>query len=230
MIKSAQTDKDWETFNKNKAKTNYPKWPNEAMVKVAFGNYLNSKIIINPGLKVLDVGCGFGNNLIPFIDAGCECYGTEVTSEMAAQTQEILEQRGFKADIRFGKNDELPFDDSFFDLLLSINVLHYAQTEDRVGAALREYSRVLTKNGRFILITVGPDHIIIKKAKVIGPNQYRIQNYDFRDGTCFYCFNRIEYMDYFLSQFFADVEVGRLTEQLMTLNLDFFIGTGKSKK
>jgi hypothetical protein len=37
-------------------------------------------------------------------------------------------------------------------------------------------------------------------------------------------------MDYFLSKFFADVEVGRLTEQLMTLNLDFFIGTGKSKK
>jgi ubiquinone/menaquinone biosynthesis C-methylase UbiE len=155
LSKIEQKDKDWEIFNKNKVKRNYPKWPNEAMVKIAFGDYLRNKIIINPELKVLDVGCGFGNNLVPFLDIGCECYGTEVTPEMAAQTQEILKQRGFKADIRFGKNDELPFDDSFFDLLLSINVLHYAQTEDKIGDALREYNRVL-KGRQFYLDNCWP--------------------------------------------------------------------------
>ena len=98
--------------------------------------------------KVLDVGCGFGNNLLPFLEFGCECHGTEVTPKMAAQTQEILSGRGYQAEIRCGKNDNLPYPDETFDLLLSIGVLHYAGSEEEVGRTMAEYARVLKTGGR----------------------------------------------------------------------------------
>src|SRR4030042_4907165 len=118
MFVESKRDKDWENFNFKKIISNYPKWPNETVLKLVFGDYLNNKINITTESKILDVGCGFGNNLIPFLDMGCECYGTEVTQAMAEQTEKILEERGYKAKIVKGKNCDLPFKDDYFDLLL----------------------------------------------------------------------------------------------------------------
>ncbi|MFQ5786828.1 MAG: class I SAM-dependent methyltransferase [Thermodesulfobacteriota bacterium] len=220
----------WQDFNENKVQSNYPQWPNEVMVKLVFGDYLKTKIQVNNTSKVLDIGCGFGNNLLPFLSMGCQCFGIEVTQEMASQTQRILEERGYVVDIKCGKNTSIPFGDHHFDLILSINVIHYESTYEDIKAALQEYSRILKKGGRILIMTVGPEHSIIKRAKVVGPNNYEIQNYDFRDGSLFFCFNSLEYLDYCMSHFFSNVEVGRVTENLMTTNLDFFIAICGSKK
>jgi SAM-dependent methyltransferase len=44
-----------------------------------------------PEWRVLDVGCGFANNLVPFADIGCECHGVDLHPEMAATVQEIMD-------------------------------------------------------------------------------------------------------------------------------------------
>ena len=207
MFVESQRDKDWENFNFKKITSNYPKWPNETMLKLVFGDYLNNKINITTESRILDVGCGFGNNLIPFLDMGCECYGTEVTQTMAEQTEKILEERGYKAKIVKGKNCDLPFKDDYFDLLLSIGIIHYASSEEEIIAGLKEYNRVLKKNGRLVVITTAPRHSILLNAKVIADNLYKIQNYDFRDGTCFFCFKNNEEIKNYYNKFFNDVEV-----------------------
>ena len=56
----------WSNFHQDKQKSNYPSWPVEAMVKLLFGSYLKEKPKLEKGMRVLDVGCGFGNNLLPF--------------------------------------------------------------------------------------------------------------------------------------------------------------------
>ena len=62
---------NWNNFNLEKSKDNYPIWPNEAMVKILFGDYLKGiKPTLESNTKVLDIGCGFGNNLIPFLVKG----------------------------------------------------------------------------------------------------------------------------------------------------------------
>ena len=223
-------EKSWETFNANKAKTNYPQWPNEALVKLAFGDYLNHKITVKPGMKVLDIGCGFGNNLRPFLAKGCRCFGVEVTALMAQQTQTILAEQGFDTVIKEGNNRNLPFDNDFFDLILSINVLHYEAELANIHLALAEYSRVLAPEGRLLLMTVGPEHAIIKTAKPLGSSRYQIQNYDFRDGTVFYCFDNKESLGRVIAQHFQKTETGRITEDLMKTKLDFLVVTGESKK
>lgn len=220
----------WEQFNANKAKTNYPQWPNEAMLKLVFGSYLKHKIALKDDMRVLDIGCGFGNNLLPFLVRGYRCSGTEVTQDMAGQTKTILKERGFDTDIRFGTNRSLPFADNSFDLLLSINVIHYEANRKNVEAAFREYARVLDKGGRLVLMTVGPTHAILKEAKQLEPHVYQIQNYDFRDGTCFYGFDCDECLHKCLETDFKNVETGRIQESLMQVQLDFWAASAESKK
>lgn len=36
-------------------------------------------ISISKGCRVLEVGCGEGGNLVPFLEAGCECWGVELS-------------------------------------------------------------------------------------------------------------------------------------------------------
>ena len=64
--------KEWsEEFQKEFEIGGYAKYPNEVMLKVIFGDYLVKRRRPNKSWKVLDVGCAFGNNLIPFLDVGC---------------------------------------------------------------------------------------------------------------------------------------------------------------
>jgi len=220
------SEKEWEDFNKNKEKTNYPKWPNEVMVKIIFGDYLKKRIAIKSASKILDVGCGFGNNLLPFLDVGCQCFGAEITQAMAEETEGILQKKGYHTLIRCGKNKELPFEDNFFDILLSINTIHYEKTEKDIRLAFTEYKRVLRKNGRIILITAGPKHEIFMRARPFGFHQYEVGNYDFRNGERLFFFETARYLKKIMNHFFKDVEIGRITEHLMTQKLDFFVATG----
>ena len=138
---------EWANFHKEKAKTNYPKWPNEPMLKVLFGNYLKRPVQIQPEFKVLDVGCGFGNNLLPFLDMGCECYGMEIDQAIVELAQNIQQDRGVKSIVCQGSNQTIPYENHFFDLILSINTIHYEVSEENVMAALREFWRVLKPGG-----------------------------------------------------------------------------------
>lgn len=222
--------KAWEIFNNNKSKSNFPIWPNETMVKLVFGNYLERKIHINEGIRVLDVGCGFGNNLLPFLAKGCLCYGVEVTAPMATQTQQILQERGFLTQILEGNNRKIPFADNSFDLLLSVNTIHYETSLENIQNAFKEFKRVLTNTGRLVLMTVGPNHSIIKRAKLVQPHKYLIQDFDFRDGTHFFCFETSEYLKKFMNKTFIYVETGRVTELLMNYDLDFLIAVAEVQK
>tara|TARA_R110000772_G_scaffold73216_6_gene159892 strand:+ start:32877 stop:33581 length:705 start_codon:yes stop_codon:yes gene_type:complete len=215
--------KEWRDFHETKARTNHPKWPNEAMVKVLFGSYASEPPSPGADWHVLDVGCGFANNLLPFLDLGCACSGVEVDTVIAELAQGIIRERGFTADIRAGDNTHLPFGDGEFDLLLSVNTIHYQGTREEMRRALAEFRRMLRPGGWAYLSTVGPDHTIRRRAADLGDGCFRIQNFDFRDGQQFFFFDDRTEFERELGSVFASVEVGRVTEDLMTLPLDFLV-------
>lgn len=226
---NASTNK-WAEFHLNKVKGNFPSWPVEVMLKALFGDYLEKKPKISSNTKVLDVGCGFGNNLLPFLVLGCRCAGVEVSQDIASLTQDILHQRGFKeVVIKKGNNRNLPFEDNHFDLIISNNVLHYEKNEENILNALDEYSRVLKPGGALFLMTVGPEHLIYKRAVPLGNHRYKISNYDFRDGEIYFYFDNEKYLEFYLSKFFAHVETGRVLEKLMKVDLDFLIAVCQKK-
>ncbi len=183
---------EWkQEIQREKAVGQYPKWPNEVMLKLIFGgtNYLAEPVSPRPEWRVLDVGCGFGNNLVPFADIGCACHGVDIHAEMAATAQEVMDGRGFSAEFREGSNRSLPYPDGHFDLVLSVNTLHYEGTELLVMAALNEFRRVLKPGGVLYLSTVGPAHEIYRRAEVMGQHRYKIRDFGFRTGQEFFFFD-----------------------------------------
>jgi SAM-dependent methyltransferase len=93
---------------------------------------------IQPGDRILDVGCGKGFLLHDFTQVvpGVEVVGLDVSAYAVENAKEEVRSR-----LQVGNANQLPFPDGSFDLVISINTLHnlYCQDLDR---ALREMQRV----------------------------------------------------------------------------------------
>jgi SAM-dependent methyltransferase len=97
--------------------------------------------------QVLDVGCGTGNYTIALERAvGCSCWGEEPSEQMLARARE----RSRSAHFKMGRAEQLDHPAGFFDLVLSVDVIHHVG--DR-AAHLREAHRVLKNGGRVCTVT-----------------------------------------------------------------------------
>lgn len=220
--------KEWaDELKKELDRENYPQWPNETMLKVLFGSYLKKKFQLPKKANVLDVGCFFGNNLFPFAAKGANCFGVDIHENIVKKAEIIFKSRGYTGKFAKGSNTSIPHQDDTFDLLISVNTIHYESSRESISNTIQEFKRVLKPGGRFYISTVGTDHDIRKKAKKIKENIYEIRNWDFRDGQNFYFFEDSFELNKFLSIFFKNVEVGELTEQLMEQTLGFYLATGE---
>ena len=95
-------------------------------------------------LCVLDAGCGSGRTMQDLVDYG-QVHGIELEPEAAA----IARSRRV-GEVRIGRLEELPYDDSTFDLITCLDVIEHIP-DDR--GALRELRRV-SKPGGWLLVAV----------------------------------------------------------------------------
>lgn len=207
---------------------NFPKYPNEVMLKLVFGSYLKKPIKPQSNWRVLDIGCALGSNLIPFADIGCTVHGVDIHPQIAVNATKMMVARGYH-NIEFteGTNRTLPYPDNHFDLILSVNTLHYEDSEAHLLEALVEFKRVLRVDGAVYISTVGPDHEIYRRSKVVDGHVNLIQVFGFRSGEKFFFFDNERYLSNYLEKYFKDVETGRVTEDLMTLPLDFLVAVAR---
>lgn len=224
-----EQSKKWDKFCADKVKTNYPRWPLEPMVKLLFGDYLFNKVKIPDQAAVLDVGCGFGNNLLPFLDKGCSCFGVEITENICKIAKAALRNRGFNATFKVGHNRSIPFKDGSFDILIAAGVIHYECCAQDIHLALKEYCRVLKPNGTLFLSTTGPKHDFYKRAQKNSPHHYEIKNFDFRNGKDFFFFENKKYLHKVLKSHFNIIETGCVTEELMKFTIDQLLAVCKNK-
>lgn len=104
------------------------------------------------GMRILDIGCGTGNLLALYAEAGCEVYGIDASPAMLAQAQRRL---GEDAHLELGDGTELPYPDASFDLVLVTSVLHELET-DRRHAVLAEAARMLAPQGSVLVVDYVP--------------------------------------------------------------------------
>jgi ubiquinone/menaquinone biosynthesis C-methylase UbiE len=102
-----------------------------------------------PGWRVLDVGCGTGTGLLPYLAADCEVTGMDVSPAMLRQAAARLGDRAGLHLLAAG--DPLPADDDHFDLSVTSMVLHEVPEEAR-QAFLSEMARVTKAEGRMLVI------------------------------------------------------------------------------
>lgn len=111
--------------------------------------FMINSIISKPG-KILDIGCGNCRNLLPFAQAGYNCYGTDFSEEMLKQAAKFAKDNKIKLKLKYGWAQRIPFPTKSFDYVLSIAVIHHLKKEDHLRA-LSEISRVLKPNGLAVI-------------------------------------------------------------------------------
>lgn len=105
-----------------------------------------------PGLRILEVGCGRGVAL-PVIAAHCApalLVGIDIDGELLAAAARHVANRGTPADLVRADVRSLPFATGSFDLVLDFGTCYHIAGSAR---ALAEIARVLCTGGRFIYET-----------------------------------------------------------------------------
>lgn len=98
-------------------------------------------------VRVVELGCGAGNNLWFLAREGFETAGIDASAAAVAAAQERLRRDGLEADIRLGDFTSLPWPDAFFDLAIDRGALTHT-TPAAAAAAVCETRRVLKPGGR----------------------------------------------------------------------------------
>lgn len=105
---------------------------------------------LEPGQRVLDIGCGVGTFLRLVAERGAAPCGIDASKELV----EFARGRLPDADLRVGEMEDLPWHDDTFDLVTGFNAFFFA---DDMVAALREAGRV-ARRGAPVTIQVWGAH------------------------------------------------------------------------
>lgn len=118
---------------------------------------------VEPGMRVLDVGCGEGRFAAALAQVGAHVVGIDVAEEPLRRARERhpgLELR------RVGEDEAWPFGESSFDLVWAGEVIeHVADT----AAWLSELRRVLRSGGSLLLSTPETGRLELLLAALCGP-------------------------------------------------------------
>lgn len=97
------------------------------------------------GLRVLDVGCGQGIDLVRYALAGADVVGVDVTPRHLDLARAHLASANVSGTVLEAEARALPFPDASFDRVSSNGVLHHTPY---IEEALREIRRVLRPGGQ----------------------------------------------------------------------------------
>ena len=105
-----------------------------------------------PGMKVLEVGCGTGSNLKLYQEAGCRVSGLDLSPSMLAKARDKLDSQ---AGLCLGNGTRMPFSNDTFDLVVVMLMLHELPTIFRLPV-IQEMARVVTPVGHLLFVDYHP--------------------------------------------------------------------------
>lgn len=118
--------------------------------------------------RVLDLGCGAGHELLPFLEeTDAVCVGVDYGDQLAAVTQPVFAGNDRVTFVR-ADGAAMPFADDSFDVIISKVSLPYMNNR----RAIREISRMLRPGGSILIKTHSPWFyfwMIKDRAKSLNP-------------------------------------------------------------
>lgn len=99
--------------------------------------------------RILEIGYGAGL-LLPSLALRCrQLHGVDIHDKVP-QVEGMLDKEGCHAELRVGSIRSLPFEGSFFDLMVCLSVLEHLHPSE-LPTAMAEMSRILRDGGHLVL-------------------------------------------------------------------------------
>jgi SAM-dependent methyltransferase len=124
-----------------------------------------ARLNLQPGMKVLDVGCGTGNQSIPAARTGATVTGVDISTNLLAQARQRAAQENLQIQFDEGDAEQLPYGDGQFDVILSMFGAMFAPRPERVIA---ECKRACRPGGRIAMANWTPDSFVGKLFQITG--------------------------------------------------------------
>src|SRR6202162_17090 len=162
---------------------------------------------LRPGERVLDLGCGSGwatRLLARLVGEGREGFGQVVGLDVSDEMVRLAREASIDFEnilYVWGSAQQIPWEENFFDKVLSVESFYYYPDQDR---ALMELFRVVAPKGKlFILINLFKD------------NQYSLQWVD-KLKVPVHVRSAAEYVDLLKKHAFENVEARRIPDDKPT--------------
>jgi ubiquinone/menaquinone biosynthesis C-methylase UbiE len=107
------------------------------------------RVGLEPGQRVLDIGCGAGTFLRLVADRGARAFGIDAAEALI----QLARERVPEGELRVGDMQALPYENDTFDLVTGFTSFFFA---DDIVAALREAGRVAKPGAPVVIQVWGP--------------------------------------------------------------------------
>jgi cyclopropane-fatty-acyl-phospholipid synthase len=118
---------------------------------------LAAKLLLRPGQRVLDIGCGWGGLAMTLAeDAGVEVTGITLSQEQLAVARSRAAERGLDGDVEFRLEDYRDVQGQF-DRIVSVGMFEHVGTPN-YQAYFDAVARLLTDDGVAVIHSIGHTH------------------------------------------------------------------------
>ena len=109
---------------------------------------------LEPGMRVLDVGCGTGNFSMKLAGMGCVVTGIDISEEMLKVARGKAAEKSLSISYLQMDATELGFDDGAFDVVLAMAAVEFIKD---IARAVKEMFRVAKVGGQILIGTINAD-------------------------------------------------------------------------
>ena len=204
-------------------------YPNEYVIRIFLGNYPNLNLQMSyENKKVLDLGMGDGRNLKFLCNLGFDGYGTEITEDIINHVENQFLSTKYRPILKVGLANKIPFENDFFDFLLSWNSAYYMGYEKKhylIENHISEIARVLKPNGILILSVPQLSDSIYQNSKELKYGYRKIikDYYNTRNNIVMAYFNSKTHLKNLLSPYFEQFSFGMTTDDCFGYNYHSYL-------
>jgi ubiquinone/menaquinone biosynthesis C-methylase UbiE len=127
------------------------------------GEEFVSRLGLKPGMRVLDVGCGTGNQSIPAARTGADVTGVDIATNLLEQAGKRAAEEGLKIRFVEGDAEQLPLGTAEFDVAYSMFGAMFAPRPELVAS---EFVRVCKPGGLIAMANWTPRGFIGQMFKI----------------------------------------------------------------
>ena len=149
MSKATQiTKKIYQSGYKNKKSNIERKYPNEELCRFFGRNYFSIKSNLRKKIKILETGCGMGNNLRMISEEGFSAYGIDISDEAIKLSKKLFKTKKLKGNFSVGDFTYTDYKNNYFDCV--VDVFSSCSLDKSQGEKyIKEVKRILCKKGKF---------------------------------------------------------------------------------